>query len=77
VQRDIQALARFIEVHRGREAAVVWKAYGGYLKAQGIKEGVRNYDRTTDLALRWLGERGLPPEPLASARPGGSGFLAD
>lgn len=63
VQRDVTALARFLQTHRGREAPAMRRAYSGYLKAHGVKDGVRSYARVTGLALRWLERSGVPPIP--------------
>ncbi len=63
VKRDLVALAKFIERHRGREASLVWRAYGDYLRLHGVKEGVASYGGVAELALRWLARAGLPPDP--------------
>lgn len=72
VQRDVAAVSEFVKRHRGREAPLVWNAYGEYLKAHGIKEGVASYRGVADLALRWLARTGLPPEPAGPPAVGGA-----
>ncbi len=70
VLRDLRAIRRFLEEHRGREAPQVWRAYDRYLKAHGVKEGRRSYGRVARLALAWLAREGLPEEPLEVSGPG-------
>lgn len=74
VKRDILALANFIERYRGKEAPMVWKAYSGYLQAHGVKGGTHSYQRAAGLALRWLGEHGLPKEPAPLPKPWAPGI---
>ncbi len=62
--RDLAAVSEFLRAHRGRESGAVWATYSGYLKAHGVRGGVKNYRRAAALALGYLAERGLPPEPL-------------
>ncbi len=69
VKRDLAALADFVEAHRGREAPVMWTAYSGYLKAHGVKGGIRSYGRVADLALRWIEAHGMPPVRSAAEPP--------
>lgn len=68
VRRDIEAIARFHASHRGPEADLVWRGYGGYLRAHGVREGTASYGRVAELALRWLSEKGLPPEAAVATR---------
>lgn len=66
VVRDLSAIQKFFNEHRGRERGTVWKAYGTYLKSQGVKGGTASYSRVTGLALRHLDRYGLPRDPLVS-----------
>ncbi len=63
VQRDIAAIASFYREHVGREAPALNRAYSAYLKAHGVKGGVKSYARVADLALRWLEKHGVPEPP--------------
>lgn len=65
VRRDLEAIARFQVEHRGPEAGLMWKGYGSYLRAHGVREGTASYGRVAELAVRWLAEKGLPPEAPA------------
>jgi len=69
VRRDLEAIRDFVRRHVGREAPWVRRVYSGYLRAHGVRGGIRSYGRVAGLALAWLDERGFPPEPLPDLPP--------
>ena len=64
VKRDLRAISNFVRDRIGREARPARSIYNAYLKAHGVKGGVRSYNRVAELATRYLVEHGLPGDPL-------------
>lgn len=53
MEADLQANNQFWSKYDGRVAEVADQINDRYLKANGQKEGVRSYDRMTDLIVAW------------------------
>ena len=53
VLNDFQQLSQRIAAHRGLISDVSGIAYEHYLRANNIKDGLRNYNGVVDIMLRW------------------------
>lgn len=60
VLRDLRAIQDYLRRHRGAEFGQVQRVYSGYLRSQGVPDGVRSYGRVAQLALAYLADRGFP-----------------
>ena len=61
-RRDLDAIARRASQRVDLVERVGWRVYDGYLRSQGVPDGVRSYSRVIDLIARV--ERGAPAEGL-------------
>lgn len=63
VKLDLSAVRERWRIHRGMISNLSNKSYDIYLKANKVKEGIRNYSMVVDLVLRYYSKHGLlPPE---------------
>lgn len=51
-RQDLQAIARRAAQRIDLVERVGWRVYDGYLRAQGVEEGVRSYSRVVELIVR-------------------------
>ena len=65
IKADILAIQRNWERYRGPLMKVSEKVYDRYLKAQGIDEGSKNYNRVVNLTAAWRAKKD-PQRPIAS-----------
>lgn len=59
---DLRAIRRQIEKHPDIFPAARDAAYTAYLRAQGIKDGLKNYDRVIMMVHAWRGDNGTMRE---------------
>lgn len=51
-RRDLEAIARRSQQRIDLVERVGWRVYDGYLRAQGVDEGIRSYSRVVELIVR-------------------------
>ncbi len=67
-RRDLEAIAARARLRVDVVQRVGWRLYDGYLKSQGVREGIVSYSRVVDLVVRASRGRGgrdpQPPTPV-------------
>jgi hypothetical protein len=60
MKADIQAVRESWSRYRGAIARVSGRIYERYLRSQGVREGMRSYDRFVNLVAAWTKAKGRP-----------------
>ena len=60
MKADIQAVRESWSRYRGAIARVSGRIYERYLRSQGVREGMRSYDRFVNLVAAWSKTKGRP-----------------
>ncbi len=66
-RRDLDAIAERARQRVDVVQRVGWRVYDGYLRSQGVREGIVSYSRVVDLIVR--ASRGSPLKPDGAAVP--------